>query len=234
MSARRSTGNVLLDSLPEEVLERLAASLEPIRLVSGQVLQQPGKLIAHAYFPTTAIVSKLYMMENGSSAEIALVGRESMVGTAFFLGGPALLSETRVQRGGDALRLGASILREEFDRRGAMMQVLLRHTQALIVQIMETATCNRHGNLEQRFCRWLLMTLDRSPDAELNMTHEAIANLLGTRREGVTELAGRLQQVGAIRYRRGHITVLDRSALEQRAGEYYAPPRHDAGPLLHG
>jgi CRP-like cAMP-binding protein len=225
---------MLLDSLPEDVLERLAAGLEPIGLASGQVLQQPAQAIRHAYFPTTSIVSKLYVMEKGTSAEIALIGREGMVGMALFLGGQTLLSEARVQRGGNAIRLDASILRDEFDRRGAMMQVLLRHTQALIVQMMETASCNRHGTLEQRFCRWLLMTLDRSPDHELEMTHEAIANLLGVRREGVTELAGRLQQLGAIRYRRGHITVLDRAALEERAFESYTPLQSGRGPVLSG
>lgn len=221
MFARKASQNVLLDALPEEVWERLAPRLERVTMTTGQVLHEPGAALRDAYFPAGAVVSKVYMMESGASAQIALVGREGMVGVSLFLGGPSLLSQARVQSGGEGFRLPEQHLKREFDRGGTMMQVLLLYTQALLAQMVLTAACNRHGTLEQRLCRWLLMTLDRSPGNDLAMTQELIAHLLGVRREGITEAAGRLQHQGAIRYRRGHIVVLDRQALERRVCECY-------------
>ena len=227
MSARRITRNILLDGLPDDAWKRLAPRLEAVAMPAGQLLSAAGTVMRDGYFPTSSIVCKLYSMGSGTSAEIALIGREGMVGVSLFLGGHAWLSEARVQRGGTGLKLAAQDLRDEFERRGAMMRVLLRHTLALMAQVTQTAACNRHGTLEQRLCRWLLMSLDRSPGDELKMTHESIANMLGVRREGVTEAAGRLQQQGLIRYRRGHIAVLDRSALESRVREWYTCVLHD-------
>lgn len=231
MSAGKKTGNILLDALPQADRERLAASWEPVSLSAGQILQPSGVPIRDAAFPIDSIVMKLYTLEQGTSAELAVIGNDGMVGTAIFLGGGrALPNEVRVQRGGQAIRLAAPVLQDEFNRRGAMMKVLLCHTQALIAQVMQTAAANRHGTLEQRFCRWVLTSLDRSPDNELAMTHEAIANLLGVRREGVSEVASRLQRLGALRYHRGHITVLDRQVLELRACEYYRVLRQEIEP----
>ena len=221
-------GNLLLDALPAEVHERLAPDLERVALTAEQVLYEPGVAMRNVYFPVSAILAKIYMLETGSSAEMALVGREGMVGLPLFLGGPAPLSQVQVQRAGDAFKLPGRCLREEFDRCGGLMRVLLFYTQSHVAQLMQTAACNRHGTLEQRLCRWLLMTLDRSPDNDLAMTQELIAHLLGVRREGITEAAGRLQHHGAIRYRRGHIVVLDRQVLERRVCECYTAL--DAGP----
>ncbi len=228
MLARIVTGNVLLDALPEEAWERVAASLKSVDLRAGQVLHVAGAPRGDVYFPAGAIVSKLYLMENGASAEIALIGREGMVGVALFLGGQALLGQARVQTAGAAFRMPALQLKQEFDCGGALMDALLRHIHSLMAHIIQTAACNRHATLEQRLCRWLLLTLDRSPGVELAMTHESIGDLLGVRREGVTEVAGRLQQQGLIRYHRGHITVLDRPALERRASEFYTLAGHHA------
>ena len=215
------TGNLLLEALPAEARKRLAPDLERVTMTADQVLYEPGVAMRHAYFPVSAILAKVYMLETGSSAEIALVGREGMVGLPLFLGGPAPLSQVCVQGAGEVYKLPARCLREEFDRCGALMRVLLFYTQVHVAQMMQTAACNRHGTLEQRLCRWLLMTLDRSPGNDLAMTQELIAHLLGVRREGITEAAGRLQHQGAIRYRRGHIVVLDRQALERRVCECY-------------
>ncbi len=209
-------GNLLLEALPAEDYQRLAPDLERVSLRADQVLYAPGVQISNAYFPITAILTKIYTLETGASAEIALVGREGMAGVPLFLGGPAPFSQVQVQRAGLAYKLPARCLMAEFDRCGPLMRLLLFYTQEHVAQMMQTAACNRHGTLEQRLCRWLLMTLDRSPGNEVAMTQELIANLLGVRREGVTGAASRLQQQGAIRYRRGQIVVLDRQALEQR------------------
>jgi CRP-like cAMP-binding protein len=225
-------GNRLLEALPAEVQERLAPNLERVRMAADQVLYEPGITMRNAYFPVSAILAKVYMLETGASAEIALVGREGMVGLPLFLGGPAPLSQVHVQGAGEVWKLPARSLRQEFDRCGALMRVLLLYTQVHVEQMMQTAACNRHGTLEQRLCRWLLMTLDRSPGNDVVMTQEMIAQLLGVRREGITEAAGKLQHEGAIRYHRGHIVVLDRPALEQRVCECYsAPDIRPAAPL---
>lgn len=215
-------GNLLLEALPAEVQRRLAPDLERVTMVADQVLYEPGVALRCAYFPVSAILAKVYMLETGASAEIALVGREGMVGLPLFLGGPAPLSQVHVQGAGEVWKLPARSLRQEFDRCGALMRVLLFYTQVHLAQMMQTAACNRHGTLEQRLCRWLLMTLDRSPGNDVVMTQEMIAQLLGVRREGITEAAGKLQHEGAIRYHRGHIVVLDRPALERRVCECYS------------
>jgi CRP-like cAMP-binding protein len=216
--------NRLLAALPAQDYARLLPDLEPVSLLVGDVVCEPGAAMAHALFPSTAIVSLQYVMENGASAEIAGVGREGLVGVPIFTGGETSPSRSVVQTGGTAWRLRQPVLLEEFNRGGALMRVLLRYTQALIAQMSLTAACNRRHSLEQQLCRWLLLTLDRLEGNELVMTQELIASMLGVRREGVTEAAGRLQRAGLIRYRRGHITVVARSALEQRVCECYAPP----------
>jgi CRP-like cAMP-binding protein len=213
--------NTLLEALPEDVRRRLAPSLALVTMPLGQVLHEPGAAMNAAYFPLTSIVSKVFVMADGHSAPVALVGREGMVGVSLFLGGAQPTSRASVQGAGQGIRLPAQRLQEEFARGGALMQVLLRYTQSFIAQMMRTAACNRRGSLEQRLCRWLLLSLDRSSGGELVMTHEAIADGLGVRREGVTEAASRLQRQGAIRYHRGHISVLDRSVLERHVCECY-------------
>jgi CRP-like cAMP-binding protein len=217
--------NRLLGALPAEDYARLLPDLEPVSLLVGDVVCEPGAAMTHALFPTTAIVSLQYVMENGASAEIAGVGREGLVGVPMFTGGESSPSRSVVQTGGAAWRLRQPVLVEEFNRGGALMRVLLRYTQALIAQMSLTAACNRRHSLEQQLCRWLLLTLDRLEGNELVMTQELIASMLGVRREGVTEAAGRLQRAGIIRYRRGHITVVARGALEQRVCECYAQVR---------
>ena len=218
-------GNRLLAALPAADYARLLPDLEPVSLLVGDVVCEPGAAMAHALFPTTAIVSLQYVMENGASAEIAGVGREGLVGVPMFTGGETSPSRSVVQTGGEAWRLRQPVLVDEFNRGGALMRVLLRYTQALIAQMSLTAACNRRHSLEQQLCRWLLLTLDRLEGNELVMTQELIASMLGVRREGVTEAAGRLQRAGIIRYRRGHITVVARQALEQRVCECYAQVR---------
>ena len=232
--------NGLLAALPAEDYARLEHELEPVSLLVGDVICEPGAAMAHALFPTTAIISLQYVMENGASAEIAGVGREGLVGVPMFTGGETSPSRSVVQTGGMAWRLRQAVLVEEFNRGGPLMRILLRYTQALIAQMSLTAACNRRHSLEQQLCRWLLLTLDRLAGNELVMTQELIASMLGVRREGVTEAAGRLQRAGIISYRRGHITVLSRDALETRVCECYgqvrdeferlAPPpaKHDA------
>lgn len=218
---RRATGNFLLDALPDDVWERLVSNLVPVSMSAGQVLREAGAVIRDAYFPASSIVSKLFLMEDGSTSGVALVGREGMVGVSLFLGSGRSQSQAQVQKSGQGFKLSASGLRAEFGRGGAMMQVLLRYTQSLIEQMMQTAACNRHGTLEQRLCRWLALSLDRSSSDELELTHESIAMTLGVWRGAVTEAAGRLQRQGVIRYRRGHISVLDRLALDRRVCECY-------------
>lgn len=221
----RPCENLLLDALPEDVRERLFPQLEGVVMPAGQLLQESGAALSDVWFPTSSIVSRLYLMDSGASAGVALIGREGVVGLSLLLGPERLPSEARVQGAGQGFRIAARHLQEEFERAGPLMHVLLHYLQSLIGQIMQTASCNRHGNLEQCLCRWLLLSLDRSTGAELELTQEWIAHMLGVRREGVTEAAGRLQQEGAIRYHRGHITVLDRSALERRVHGCYMSDR---------
>jgi CRP-like cAMP-binding protein len=224
--------NHLLAVLPVPELERWLAQLEPVTLTLGQVLYESGVTLEHVYFPTTAIVSLLYVMEDGASAEIAVVGNEGVVGVSLFMGGESTPSRAVVQSAGRGLRLKAQLMKDEFNRAGPVMHLLLRYTQALITQMAQTAVCNRHHSLDQQLCRWLLLSLDRLPGNELVMTQELIANMLGVRREGVTEGALKLQQAGLIRYARGRITVLDRSALEKRTCECYAVVRKEYDRLL--
>ena len=232
MSIRQISQNILLDALPEEVWQRLSPHLECVVMPVGQALHESGTMMQYAYFPASSIVSMLYVTENGVSTELALVGSEGMVGVSLFLGGETTFSQAWVQSAGRGFRLPARRLKEEFDRAGPAMQVLLRYTRSLIGQIVQTAACNRHDNLEQRLCRWLLLTLDRLPGTELAVTHELISNMLGVRREGVTEAAGRLQQQGVIRYHRGHVIVLDRRALEQHVCNCYMAIKRETDRLL--
>jgi len=213
--------NRLLAALPKEIFERIAPHLEPVPMPLGEALYESGGLLHHAYFPTTAIVSLHYVMENGASAEIAGVGNEGVVGISLFMGGNTTPSRATVCTGGHGYRLKARLLVEEFNRAGPLMRLMLRYTQALITQMSQTAVCNRHHSMEQQMCRWLLLTLDRLPTQDLIMTQELIATMLGVRREGITETAGDLQRAGLISYRRGHITVLNRSGLEARSCECY-------------
>jgi len=201
-------------------------------MLLGEILYEPGGQLQHAYFPTTAIVSLHYVMETGASAETAGVGNEGVVGVALFMGGRTTPSSAVVHTAGHAYRLDSNALKQEFDRAGLMQQLLLRYTQALITQMTQTAACNRHHSVEQQLCRWLLLTLDRLPSRELIMTQELVARMLGVRREGITEAAGNLQRAGVIRYRRGHIAVLERSGLESRACECYAVVKKELGRLL--
>jgi CRP-like cAMP-binding protein len=224
--------NHLLAALPAAELERLSPHLEWVPLPLGEMLYEPGGQLQHAYFPITAIVSLHYVMESGASAESAGVGNEGVVGISLFMGGDTTPSSAVVQTAGHAYRLEARLLKQEFNRGGAMQHLLLRYTQALIAQMAQTAACNRHHSVEQQLCRWLLLTLDRVPSHELIMTHELVANMLGVRREGITEAAGKLQNAGFIRYRRGHIAVLERSGLETRACECYAVIKKELGRLL--
>jgi len=224
--------NHLLAALPQETFERLAPHLESEALPLGEVLYESGGQLHHAYFPTTAIVSLHYVMENGASAEIAGVGNDGVVGIPLFMGGNTTPSRATVCSSGHAYRLKARLMMEEFNRAGPLMRLMLRYTQALITQMSQTAVCNRHHSMEQQMCRWLLFTLDRSPSSELVMTQELIAGMLGVRREGITETAGDLQRAGLISYRRGHITVLDRVGLEARACECYSVVKKELHRLL--
>ena len=224
--------NHLLDALPGADYERLEAHLELIPMRLGDVLYEPGVKLQHVYFPTTSIVSLLYVLEDGASAEIAIVGNEGILGISLFMGGDTTPSRAVVQSAGHGYRLKAERLKNEFDRFGPTMHLLLRYTQALITQMAQTAVCNRHHSVDQQLCRWLLLSLDRIASNELSMTQELIANMLGVRREGVTEAAGKLQDVGLIRYRRGRITVLDRAGLEARACECYQVVKTEFDRLL--
>ena len=224
--------NHLLAALPSAEFERLAAHLELVPLPLGEVLYEPGEQLLHAYFPTSAIVSLHYVMETGASAETAGVGNEGMVGISLFMGGDSTPSSAVIQTAGLAYRLETSRLQQEFERAGLLQRLLLRYTQALITQMTQTAACNRHHTVAQQLCRWLLLTLDRLPSNELVITHELVASMLGVRREGVTEAAGKLQSAGFIRYRRGHITVLDRIGLESRVCECYAVVKKEIHRLL--
>lgn len=224
--------NHLLAALPSAEFESLAAQLELVSLSTGEILYEPGTLLRHAYFPTTAIVSLHYVMETGASAETAGVGNEGVVGVSLFLGGDTTSSSAVVQTGGHAFRLERHLFKQEFVRAGSLQRLLLRYTQALITQMSQTAACNRHHSVEQQLSRWLLLALDRVSSRELVITQELIAGMLGVRREGVTEAAGRLQRAGLISYRRGHISVLDRSGLETHACECYGVVRMELDRLL--
>jgi CRP-like cAMP-binding protein len=224
--------NHILAALPTAEFEPLVAHLELVPLRLGEILYEPGGQLQHAYFPTTAIVSLHYVTESGASAEIAGVGNEGVVGISLFMGGDTTPSSAVVQTAGHAYRLERHLLKQEFNRGGLMHRLLLRYTQALITQMNQTAACNRHHSVEQQLCRWLLLTLDRLPSNDLVMTQELVASMLGVRREGITEAAGRLQSAGLIRYRRGHIAVLERSGLEAGACECYAVVKKELRRLL--
>lgn len=224
--------NHLIAALPAADYERLLPHLELIPLPLGLAVYESGRDQGYVYFPTNSIVSMLYVMEDGSSAEIAVVGNDGLVGIALFMGGETTSSRAVVQSAGFAYRLKAIYLKQEFERGGELQHLLLRSTQALITQMAQTAVCNRHHSLEQQLCRWLLLSLDRLSSNELKMTQELIANMLGVRREGVTEAAGHLQKDGLIQYSRGHIIVLDRPALEARVCECYAVVKREMDRLL--
>ncbi len=224
--------NHLLAALPAEDFERLAPHLELVPMLLGETLYEPGGQLQHVYFPTTAIVSLLYIIESGLSAEIAGVGNEGILGISLFMGGDTTSSSAVVQTAGHGYRLKAGLLKEEFNRAGMMQRLLLRYTQALVTQMCQTAACNRHHSIEQQLCRWLLATLDRLPSCELVMTQQLVASALGVRREGITEAAGNLQRAGLISYRRGHISVLGRAGLEKRACECYAVVKTEIRRLL--
>ena len=224
--------NQLLAALPEPEWQRWLPHLEPVPMALGQVIYESGDTLAHVYFPTNAIVSLLYVMEDGASAEIAVVGHEGVVGVSLFMGGESTPSRAVVQSAGQGFRLKAHLMKDEFNRAGPVLHLLLRYTQALITQMAQTAVCNRHHSLDEQLCRWLLLSLDRLRGNELVMTQELIANMLGVRREGVTEGALKLQQAGLIRYSRGHITVLDRAGLERATCECYAVVKREYDRLL--
>jgi CRP-like cAMP-binding protein len=224
--------NYLLAALPEAVRERLAPKLKLVKMPLGEVLYESGDRIRYAYFPTESIVSLLYVTEDGSSAEISVVGNDGVVGEALFMGGESTPSRAIVQSAGHAFRLPAKALLAEFNRHEVFQALMLRYTQALITQMAQTAVCNRHHTIDQQLCRWLLLSLDRLPGNRVEMTQELIANMLGVRREGVTEAAGRLQAQGIIEYHRGHITVLDRPGLERLCCECYAVVKQETDRLL--
>jgi len=218
--------------MPASALDRWRPELEFVEMPLGRVLYESGSTMTHVYFPTTAIISLLYVMENGASAEIAVVGNEGIVGVSLFMGGESTSSRAVVQSAGWGFRLKAKAMKDEFNNNGPVLHLLLRYTQALITQMAQTAVCNRHHTLDQQLCRWLLLSLDRLHGDELAMTQELIANMLGVRREGVTECALKLQAAGIIRYQRGRITVLDRAALELRTCECYAVVKKEYDRLL--
>jgi CRP-like cAMP-binding protein len=224
--------NHLLRALPAPEAERLLPQLEFVPMPLGNVLYESGSQLRYVYFPTTSIISLLYVMEDGASAEIAVVGNEGMVGVALFMGGETTPSRALVQSAGHAYRLKGQILKEEFRRAAGLQHLLLRYTQALLTQMAQTAVCNRHHSVDQQLCRWLLLSLDRLPTNKLTMTQELIANMLGVRREGVTEAAGKLQTAGLIHYSRGQITVLDRPRLEGQACECYGVVKKEFDRLL--
>lgn len=221
----------MLAALPDAEWQRWLPQLELVEMPLGQVLYESGSTLSHVYFPITAIVSLLYVMEDGASAEIAVVGNEGIVGIALFMGGESTSSRAVVQSAGQGLRLKARAIKDEFNR-APVLHLLLRYTQALITQMAQTAVCNRHHSLDQQLCRWLLLSLDRLHGSELTMTQELIANMLGVRREGVTEAALKLQKAGLIRYARGRISVLDRPGLEKRSCECYAVVKKEYDRLL--
>jgi len=223
--------NNILDALPAEERERLFPHLTLVEMPLGMVLYEAGEALRHIYFPTDSIVSLLYVMKDGASAEIAVVGNEGAIGVSLFMGGETTPSRGIVQSAGSAYRLSGRRLKQEFERHGQLLHVLLRYTQSLITQMAQTAVCNRHHSIDQQLCRWLLLSLDRLPSNRLNMTQELIANMLGVRREGVTGAAGKLQDLGVIHYSRGRINVLDRPKLEQLSCECYAVVKQETDRL---
>ncbi len=231
-SLHRPSQNQLLAAMPKVDFAPLAAHLELVPLALGKVLYEPGEQLAHAYFPTTAIVSLHYVMASGASTEIVGVGNDGFVGVALIMGGRSTSSAAMVQAAGHAYRLERRLLKQEFDRSTYLQRLLLRYTQALITQMAQNAVCYRHHSVEQQLCRWLLLTIDRAPGRELVMTQELVASMLGVRRESITEAAGNLQQAGCIRYRRGHITVLDRTQLALRTCECYDVVKRELHRLL--
>lgn len=224
--------NYLLAALPSHVQARLFAQLELVTLQQGQILYESGDTLRHVYFPTDAIVSLQYVMESGASAASAMVGNEGLLGVALFMGGESTPSRAVVQSCGAAYRLPGQMLKDEFNQHADLMLLLLRYTQALITQMAQTAVCNRHHAIDQQLCRWLLLSLDRLPDNQLNITQELIASLLGVRREGITEAAGKLQKLGVIDYCRGHIDILDRVKLQTLSCECYAVVKQENDRLL--
>lgn len=221
LSIHNPRQNHLLDALLQTEYDRIASDLEYVEMPLGEVIYESGELLQHVYFPIDSIISMLYVMEDGASAEIAVVGNEGILGISIFMGGETTPSRAVVQSAGYGYKLKAQLLKNEFNRAGPVMRLLLRYTQALITQMSQTAVCNRHHTIEQQLCRWLLLSLDRLTSDELSMTQELIANMLGVRREGVTEAAGKLQRAGLIDYRRGRIKVLNRPAIEARVCECY-------------
>jgi len=225
-------GNHLLAALPEAEWARVSEHLVLVDMPLGRVVYESGQQLSRAYFPTTSIVSLLYVMEDGASAEISIVGNEGLVGIALFMGGETTPSRAVVQSAGWAYRLDARVLKDEFGRAGPVQRLFLRYTQALITQMAQTAVCNRHHSIDQQLCRWLLLSMDRLPSNELKMTQELIANMLGVRRAGVTAAAMKLQEARLIRYSHGHIEVLDRSGLERRVCECYGVVKREFDRLL--
>jgi CRP-like cAMP-binding protein len=224
--------NHLLSVIALDVQQRLFKHLELVRLPSGKVLYESGEIVRQAYFPVDCTISQQYVTEGGASTAISLVGNEGMVGVSLFMGGERTPSRAVVQNPGEAYRLAGQHLKDEFNRHGEMMRLLLRYTQSLITQVGQTAACNRHHSIDQQLARWLLLSLDRAPDTQLDLTHESIGNMLGVRREGVTEAAGKLQRARIINYSRGHITVLDRPALEALSCECYTMVKRESDRLL--
>ena len=224
--------NHVLDALPPEEAARLFPQLKLVKLTLGASIYESGDVQRFIYFPTNAIISLLYVLKDGASAEIAVVGNDGVIGVSLFMGGETTPSRAVVQSGGFAYKLTSSALKDEFERHGHMLQVLLRYTQSLITQMAQTAVCNRHHSVDQQLCRWLLLSLDRLPGPSLSMTQELIANMLGVRREGVTTAAGKLQRLGVIRYSRGRITVIDRPKLEELSCECYAAVKKETDRLL--
>jgi CRP-like cAMP-binding protein len=224
--------NHLLRELPKEVDQRILPHLELVTLELGQVISEAGTKQRYVYFPLDSIISLLYVMENGASAEIAVVGNDGMVGVALFMGGESTTSRAVVQSAGFAYRLLGQRLVDEFNRHGALMHLMLRYSQVLLTQMAQTAVCNRHHSIEQQLCRWLLISIDRLPNDHLQMTQELIANMLGVRREGVTDAAGKLQRMGIINYSRGHIEVINRRLLEKTCCECYAVVKRESARLM--
>lgn len=225
--------NQLLSALPEAEYHRISPHLELVEMPLGEALYESGEKLHYVYFPVDCIISLLYVMENGASAEIAVVGFEGAIGIALFMGGQTMPNRAVVQSAGYCYRIRQQLFMQEFNRHGALLHKLLKYTQALITQMAQTAVCNRHHSVDQQLCRWLLLSLDRLPSNELIMTQELIANMLGVRREGVTEAAGKLQQAGLIKYNRGHIIVLDRKGLEERSCECYQVVKKEFDRILH-
>lgn len=224
--------NRLLCELPDEVKLRLFPHLELIELKLGQVISEAGSKLRYVYFPIDSIISLLYVMESGASAEIAVVGNDGMIGVALFMGGESTTSRAVVQSAGFAYRLFGQRLKDEFNRHGALLHLLLRYSQVLLTQMAQTAVCNRHHTIEQQLCRWLLLSIDRLPSDHVLMTQELIANMLGVRREGVTDAAGKLQRMGIINYSRGHIEVINRPLLEKTCCECYGVVRQESARLM--